>query len=66
MDIIIIIIIIIVVINYPWYLPYAAYLHLYSRDKTYPKGTPCCSYSGVTIHGAHIASSCIDFFLSLR
>jgi hypothetical protein len=34
-------------------------------------GTQCCSYSGVTIHGAHIASSCIIiiiivFFISGR
>ena len=26
----------------------------------------CCSYSDVTIHGAYIASSCVDSIVSLR
>jgi len=26
----------------------------------------CCNYSDVTIHGAYIASSCVDSIVSLR
>jgi hypothetical protein len=29
---------------YPRYLLYARYLHLYSRDKPCPYGTPCCNF----------------------
>jgi hypothetical protein len=31
-----------------------------------PRETLCCSYSDVTIHGAHIASSCVDSIVSLH
>ena len=52
---------------YPRYLLYAGYLHLYSWDKPRPWGKSCCSYSGVTVvHGAYIASSCVDSIVSLR
>ena len=30
-----------------------------------PRDTLCCSYSGVTIHGAQIVSSCVDSFSML-
>jgi hypothetical protein len=52
--------------HHPRYLLYAGYLQLYSWDKPCPYGTLCCNYSDVTIHGAHIASSCVDSIVFLR
>ena len=52
--------------HYPRYLLYAGYLHLYSWDKPFPWGTLYCNYSDVTIHGAYIASSCVNSIVSLR
>jgi hypothetical protein len=34
--------------------------------QTISQGTLCCSYSDVTIHGAHIASSCVDSISTFR
>jgi len=47
------------------HLLYVGYLHLYSWDNPCPKGTLCCSYSDVTIHGAQIVSTCVDSISTL-
>ena len=52
--------------HHPRYLLYAGYLHLNSWDKPCPWGKLCCNYSDVTIHGAYIATSCVDSIVSLR
>jgi len=48
------------------HLIYARYLYLYSRDKLYPNGIQCCSYSVVTIHGAYIFSFSVQSIVFLH
>jgi hypothetical protein len=41
-------------------------IYTYIPETNYVPREHCCNYSDVTIHGAHIASSCVDSIISLR
>jgi hypothetical protein len=59
----IMIIIIIIIIGISFMQGIYAYI---PEKNTVSLGKPCCSYSDVTIDGAHIASSCVDSIVYLR
>ena len=41
-------------------------IYTYIPETNHVPREQCCNYRDVTIHGAHIASSCIDSIVSLR
>ena len=47
-------------------LLYAGYPYTYSRDKPFPQGIHCCSYSVFVVYGASISSSCVGSFVLLH
>ena len=58
----IIVIIIIIILG----ISFMQGIYTYIPETNHVPREHCCNYSDVTIHGVYIASSCVDYIVSLR